>query len=359
MSTLYDRAFPDLTLLGESGDFMPPSERSEAPEWEHTRLLRTPRASVVRIDELRSPSRVQSLLQTERIFDPLQVLRLRRRLRDRPVMLAQSEQSGYVAALSMLGMRSDGRLFMIVHGHRWWWRRNRMLMRMAGRDPRVHFLCLSEAITRLLVEELDVDPSRVHTTGFGIDTDFFQPRPLRDDDPLTIVSAGAASRDYRTLALASRGLPAVVEIAADSTWYREELNVSEAETPENVRIGSQGNYVALRDLYARASFVVVPLHDVRHASGYAVIAEAMAMGKAVIATRTSAPSDLIVDGVTGFYVPPGDVGALRETMLRLIEAPNRAASMGGAARHEIEGRNSLSAYVGRLTAAMEAELSRH
>ena len=274
-------------------------------------------------------------------------------------MLAQSEQSGYVAALSLRGTRSDGRLFMIVHGHRWWWRRNRLLMRMAGRDPRVHFLCLSEAISRLLVEELGADPSRVHTTGYGVDTDFFQPRGSEQHGPVTIVSAGAASRDYRTLALASRGLPAIVEIAADSTWYREELNVSEAETPDNVRIRSQGDYVGLRDLYARAAFVVVPLQDVRYAAGYAVIAEAMAMGKAVIATRTSAPSDLIVDGVTGFYVPPDDAGALRQAMLRLIVDPARAASMGRAARQEIEGRNSLSAYVGRLTSAMEAELPRH
>jgi glycosyltransferase involved in cell wall biosynthesis len=67
---------------------------------------------------------------------------------------------------------------------------------------------------------------------------------------------------------------------------------------------------------------VIPLLDVTFACGYAVIVEAMAMGKAVIATRTQAPSDLIEDGVSGIYVPPGDVAAMRREIEKLLSNPN-------------------------------------
>ncbi len=89
-------------------------------------------------------------------------------------------------------------------------------------------------------------------------------------------------------------------------------------------VASAGSYAELRSLCADALFAVVPLLDVRYACGYAVMAETMAMVKAVIATRTRSPSDLIEDVVTGLYVPPGDATALREA----IQDPLRRQVLG-------------------------------
>ena len=121
-----------------------------------------------------------------------------------------------------------------------------------------------------------------------------------------------------------------------------------------MEVGSAGSYVGLRALYGRASFVVVPLHAARHASGYAVIAEAMAMGKAVIATRTEAPSDLIVEGETGLYVPAGDVGALREAIMALLGDPARTHAMGLAGARRMQDLFGLDSYCATMERFIEA-----
>ena len=313
-------------------------------------MLRSPFCSVLPIDKLKSSRR----FIRNRYIDFGQVYRMAKALRGTPNILAQSEQSGYQAALALAASFSSNHLGIIFHGHRWWTRRNRALAGIAGRMKSVQFLCLSQALRSLVLQEYGVHPDRVQATGFGVDARFFQPVPREGAG--CIVSAGTASRDYKTLVEASAGLRIPVNIAADSTWYREELNVGTTSLPDNVRVFSCGTYAELRDLYGKALFVVVPLRDVRYACGYAVMAEAMAMGKAVIATRTASPSDLITEGVTGFYVPAGDVHALREAMVRLLADPDLAERMGRAGREAVEREFNLDAYVSRLASALGVRL---
>ena len=100
------------------------------------------------------------------------------------------------------------------------------------------------------------------------------------------------------------------------------------------------------------------MYDVPHACGYTVIAEAMATGKAVIATRTEYMSELIEDGVTGFYVPPQDPAALAEKIDLLANDPALAARMGAAGRKLLEEQFTLDKYVGKIEAAIATSLKR-
>ena len=84
-------------------------------------------------------------------------------------------------------------------------------------------------------------------------------------------------------------------------------------------------YRELRDLYASSRFIVVALYETDFQAGVTTILEAMAMGKAVIASRTRGQRDVIEDGVTGIYVPPGDSAALRKAIVDLLASPERAA----------------------------------
>jgi glycosyltransferase involved in cell wall biosynthesis len=63
--------------------------------------------------------------------------------------------------------------------------------------------------------------------------------------------------------------------------------------------------------------------------------EAMACGTAVIATEGGALPEVVVDGIAGFVVPPGDVGALRERIVELVDDPDRANAMRVAARAHV------------------------
>lgn len=66
------------------------------------------------------------------------------------------------------------------------------------------------------------------------------------------------------------------------------------------------------------------------------IVEAMALNKPVVATNIPGPSEIVVDGETGFLVPPGDAAALAEAILKLLNNPGLVWKMGEAGRKRVE-----------------------
>jgi glycosyltransferase involved in cell wall biosynthesis len=58
-----------------------------------------------------------------------------------------------------------------------------------------------------------------------------------------------------------------------------------------------------------------------------VLVEAMAAGLPVIAARTSAVPELVVDGVNGYLVPPFDPSALLDRLRRLVTEPGLVAKL--------------------------------
>jgi glycosyltransferase involved in cell wall biosynthesis len=87
-------------------------------------------------------------------------------------------------------------------------------------------------------------------------------------------------------------------------------------------------------------------------AGVTVVLEAMAMGKAVVATAARGWADVIEDGVDGLLVPPGDPRALRAALTRVLEDESLRARLGRAARNAAVTRFSLPAYADRLEALL-------
>jgi glycosyltransferase involved in cell wall biosynthesis len=123
--------------------------------------------------------------------------------------------------------------------------------------------------------------------------------------------------------------------------------------PPNITVG-QLDFVELRKLYARSRFVVIPLLESDTDNGATVIEEVMAMGKAVICSRTQGQVDLVQEGVTGLYVPPGDPAALRDAILKLWNTPELAAQMGRNARSVVEEGFTLDQFVGDMKNIVQA-----
>jgi len=60
--------------------------------------------------------------------------------------------------------------------------------------------------------------------------------------------------------------------------------------------------------------------------------EAMALGRPVVATNVGGTDEIVLNGETGFLVPPGDGAALTRALLELAADSGRAGEMGEAGR---------------------------
>ena len=78
-----------------------------------------------------------------------------------------------------------------------------------------------------------------------------------------------------------------------------------------------------------------------------VLLEASATGLPIVATNVGGNSEIVLDGKTGFLVPPKDPEALAQAMLRLMELPEEERrKMGQAGREHISANFNLGRVVG-------------
>jgi glycosyltransferase involved in cell wall biosynthesis len=77
-----------------------------------------------------------------------------------------------------------------------------------------------------------------------------------------------------------------------------------------------------------------------------VLLEAAATGLPIVATNVGGNSEVVMDGQTGFLVPPKDPRALAEAMLRLMRLPYEIRQkMGQAGRARVEAQYALERVV--------------
>jgi glycosyltransferase involved in cell wall biosynthesis len=181
------------------------------------------------------------------------------------------------------------------------------------------------------------DRGRIRSS-LGIDKDQFLAvlvamlRP--EKQPATFVKAvAAANQENRKL----RGL-----VVGGGPAY-EEIRDLASETGESIAVlGPQDSPIELM----KAADVVC-LSSVAEGLPM-VLLEAMSVGRPVVATRLAGIEELVVPDETGILVPPGEVGAFRDALLKLAANPERAKAMGAAGlarqRREFSESGMVDAY---------------
>jgi glycosyltransferase involved in cell wall biosynthesis len=110
----------------------------------------------------------------------------------------------------------------------------------------------------------------------------------------------------------------------------------------------------VKRLLARAAVVVLPSH--REGLPMALL-EALAHGRAVVATPVGGIPRLVEEGVTGLLVPPGDAQALRAAIGRLLADKDLRRRVGEAGRSRVTELCSWPRVVDETLAAYEAALT--
>ena len=180
-------------------------------------------------------------------------------------------------------------------------------------------------------DRLGSDPARFTIVPGAVDTSRFTPGASDHAGPVRLFYHGRVDRRKGVLdfidalgLVRERGVPFEAIISGigpdvDSSKARAaELNFSETE----IRFTGYADYDTVPDLYRRADVFVSPTY----AEGFSnTILEAMAAGLAVVSTHSVGVSDCLRDGENGLMVQPGDVPALAQALMRVIEdGPLRA-----------------------------------
>jgi len=89
------------------------------------------------------------------------------------------------------------------------------------------------------------------------------------------------------------------------------------------------------------------------------ILEAMAASKPVVATNVRGCREEVVDGVTGWIVPPADPAALADAIRRVLCDPERARAMGHAGRARAEAEYDQTRVIAEQLAVYRELLREH
>lgn len=216
-----------------------------------------------------------------------------------------------------------------------------------AKDAIDRILIWSSVQRNIAIEQLGVEPSKIKLLKRGFDQQFWNPQEVEQKETDMICSAGMEMRDYPTLvkAMSDLDIPCHIATGAARGEVFDTVNAlyEMDNLPENVTVGFK-KQLELRKLYARCRFVVVPLRPTDSDNGLTTILEAMGMAKPVICSQVEGQVDVIQDGITGIFVPPGDPEAMREAIIELWNNPERAAEMGQTARRYVEENHNMEQF---------------
>jgi glycosyltransferase involved in cell wall biosynthesis len=271
-------------------------------------------------------------------FDPLRALYILLFHRNADIVLVGFESGlAFIVLLARL-FRFRPKLVMHEVSARGWPKRDRILDYVIPRIDQILVLT-SHQKTEIEARYRLKNPARI--IGFAVDDNFYHPRKQPPGGYILAVGDDPG-RDYASLIEACRDLPHTLILRT---------NQPPAAVPGATILGRQ-TYEELRDLYAGASLVVVPLQAVDHPSGITAVFEAMAMGCTLIASAIGTTRQVLVDRHNAILVPVGDVAALRHAILELMADPELRARLGTNARADLDRHYSYDAYIAGFAAAL-------
>ena len=201
---------------------------------------------------------------------------------------------------------------------------------------------------------------RVQVVHNGVDVDQFKPqeRSMRLRQELGL------PQDARVLASVGRlvgwkGLRVIIEVlrqlppdvhylvageGPDEARLREQA--AQLGLGERVHFCGRVAHDRLPQLLAQADLLLQP--SLGEESFGITLVEAMACGLPVLASRQGGMTEIVVSGVTGELLPPGEVEAWRVAIAALLQQPERMRALGAAGRARAVAEFTWAANAAKL-----------
>jgi len=224
-------------------------------------------------------------------------------------------------------------------------------------------VAVSEATRQWAIQNEGIVPHRVVTLRNGIDLEPFL-RVKRAMARLRIREEFHIPVDTLVLSVVARlgrgkGISVLLDALGGSgltgqSWHlllvgegheRDSLTQRVAGSHLAGRVTFTGTRQDIPEILAATDVFVLPSFN----EGLSLaVCEAMAMGLPVVASDVGGMKELVVDGVTGRLVPPGDADALHAALLQSIMAPELRQRWGKAGRRRAVSEFSLERMMQEL-----------
>jgi glycosyltransferase involved in cell wall biosynthesis len=215
-------------------------------------------------------------------------------------------------------------------------------LRMQGRVARQarRIMTPSEASKRDIAKDFGVDPARMEVILLGVDDGFVPPTELRVPGRImAMASADAPMKGIATLLESFAKLRTerdveLILVTKPQAGGRTERLIDKLAIGDSVRFAHGLSEAELVSLMGSAEVACVPsLYE-----GFSLpTAELMACATPLVVSRAGAIPEVVgPDGLCADLVAPGDVGALKQALERLLDDPARRERMGAAGRQRVE-----------------------
>ncbi|MGO0123314.1 glycosyltransferase family 4 protein [Desulfothermobacter acidiphilus] len=288
--------------------------------------------------------------------DLLAVLALRALLRRErfPLLHLHGFKAGLLGGMACCCLRPAPAQVLTVHNSLFWgegWRQRRWLFRIESWLARRCFriVAVSQALREELVRAFGLSPERIEVIPNGIDLTPYSLGALPPaiwselDLPAGVPLVGTVARLVpqkglfyllEALALTPPEIRPMLLVVGDGPLRQElEEKARVLGLGERVRLVGYQPPEEIPSILRSLDIFVLP--SLSEGMPLAVL-EAMAAGKPVIATRVGGIPEAVLEGETGYLVPPGDSQALALALEKLLRSPDKARSMGAAGRRRAE-----------------------
>lgn len=235
---------------------------------------------------------------------------------------------------------------------------NRWLWRQADAG-----IAISEAIRQFTIQVEGAPADRLHTVHYGLDPAAISappqarvtlraelglpPETLLVGSVCRLIAQKGLSFALRGFAQIARDFPHVHYVIAGDGDLRGALQAEAAALGLRERVHFLGWRSDAHAIFAALDLLLAP--SLWEGFGL-VFLEAMALGVPILSARVSAIPEVVIDGETGWLVPPADPAAIAGALRGALRDPDLRRARGAAGRQRLEREFTVAAMVDRTLA---------